>query len=107
MGRYKVLVAGPAQVGKTSIVQRSAFGIFRGQKPLTSLREFESTLIPDFAHSGEDVELEIWDLPGQDCLPVVSDNFFAGAGGAFVVCDIKTIGLTWMPPDGFGTLKRD
>ncbi|MHA2366022.1 MAG: GTP-binding protein, partial [Candidatus Hodarchaeales archaeon] len=83
MLKVKIILAGDSGVGKTRIF-RSLFSM-----PLTEIThyvptdaEFMSPLI-----LGDDLELDIWDIPGLMNLEVPSTNF-KNLGGAVVVFDV-------------------
>jgi small GTP-binding protein len=82
----KLVLCGETAVGKTSI-RRSYFGD-------NFIRDHLSTLGADFAvkrvkiNSNTTMELQIWDLAGQEGFQNLRQRFFKGASSAMMVFDI-------------------
>jgi len=83
---YKVLVVGNAKCGKTSIIARYAKNSFS--------EAYSTTIGADYARKvvnqadGNRVQLQLWDLAGQDRFAKLTRAYFRGAHAAVVVCDI-------------------
>ena len=81
----KVLIVGEPGVGKTSIVARYVHGMFSGH--------YKSTIGVDFAlksiqwNSKLRIDLQLWDLAGQERLGTQINIYFREAMGALCVYD--------------------
>jgi small GTP-binding protein len=84
---FKVIVIGPAAVGKSSLIRRFVEGSF-------SLN-YKFTIGVDFSTKSIEYEPEkkarvtIWDIGGQDRFKVLRRNFYEGTHGALVVFDLS------------------
>ena len=79
---YKVAICGDGAVGKTSLINRFVEGTFT--------REYLITLgveITKYGREvrGDDVNLILWDLAGQDQFSKVRERFFSGTSAAILV----------------------
>ena len=84
---FKILVIGPAAVGKSSLIRRFVDNEFYldyrftiGVDFMTKIVEYE----PD-----QTSRLSIWDIGGQDRFKMLRRNFYNGAHGALVVFDLS------------------
>lgn len=83
---FKVLVVGNPSVGKTSLVRRISDGTFS--------THYKTTIGVDFSTKtikwSENLHLNIdfWDLAGQDKLNNQGTAYYRGAAGVLCVCDI-------------------
>ena len=84
---FKILVIGPAAVGKSSLIRRFVDNEFYldyrftiGVDFMTKIVEYE----PD-----QTARLSIWDIGGQDRFKMLRRNFYNGAHGALVVFDLS------------------
>ena len=84
---FKILVIGPAAVGKSSLIRRFIDNEFYldyrftiGVDLLTKLVEYESN---------KNARLSIWDIGGQDRFKMLRRSFYDGANGALVVFDLS------------------
>ncbi len=75
---------GAASVGKTSLVRRFVQGIF-SDKYLTTIGVKIDKRTVDV--DGQNVELLLWDLSGEDAYNVVSMSYLRGAAGYLLVAD--------------------
>jgi small GTP-binding protein len=83
---FKILIFGPAAVGKTSLLERLVYDRFSGNYKLTIGVNFLSKLI-DVRGNGK-VKLTIWDIGGQKRFEVMRSEFYKGASGAVLVFDL-------------------
>ncbi|MFX1388511.1 MAG: Rab family GTPase [Promethearchaeota archaeon] len=84
---FKVIVIGPAAVGKSSLIRRFVEEKFTLQYKFTIGVDFSSKLIeyrPD-----KKARLIIWDIGGQDRFANLRRNFYEGTHGALVVFDLS------------------
>ena len=84
---FKVIVAGPAAVGKTSLIRRFVENQFSFS--------YKSTIGVDFLAKSirlEDdkiVKLSLWDIGGQARFKFLRRNFYEGTHGAILVFDLS------------------
>lgn len=89
---FKILIAGNASVGKTSLLRRYVDGMFDESSIMTIGVDFYTTELNfDDAHC----LLQLWDLGGQERFRYLLENFVMGARGALLLFD-----LTSMPKIG-------
>lgn len=84
MIKKKVCMLGAYAVGKTSLVQRFVKGIF-SEKYITTLgvKIDKKSLEID----GQDIELLLWDLAGEDEINKVRSSYLKGSAGYLLVAD--------------------
>mmetsp|Transcript_1958 Transcript_1958/g.2815 ORF Transcript_1958/g.2815 Transcript_1958/m.2815 type:complete len:211 (-) Transcript_1958:500-1132(-) len=83
----KVLVVGDVAVGKTSIIQRYTNDTFRN--------DYKTTIGVEFALKPIEVDdkcvnIQLWDIAGQDRFIGLLRNFYRNASAAIVVYDITS-----------------
>ncbi len=84
---FKLIVIGPAAVGKTSLIRRFVENQFSFN--------YKSTIGVDFLAKSirlEDdkvVKLALWDIGGQARFKILRRNFFEGTHGAILVFDLS------------------
>ena len=90
--KLKILLAGPAAVGKTSLIHRFIKSSFKkdykltvGVDILTKEVEYEP---------GQIATLSIWDIGGQERFSFIRTTFYKGASGALLVFDLSRAS-TW------------
>lgn len=81
----KVVVAGDAGVGKTSLIRRYCEGRFEASRVATIGVDFQTQTVP---LPGGPVKLSIWDLAGQDHFEFVRRTFYRGSRAAALVYDV-------------------
>ncbi len=81
----KICLLGEFSVGKTSLVRRFVEGIF-DERYLSTLgvKISRHTLRIDQT----DIDLIIWDTAGGEKLDQIVQNYYRGAAGALLVCDV-------------------
>ncbi|MFX1454699.1 MAG: Rab family GTPase [Promethearchaeota archaeon] len=84
--KFKIVVVGDAAVGKTSLIKRYTTNTFQ--------KDYISTLGMQFSKfeeqiEGENVELLLWDLAGQESFSTLRDRFYTGSSGAIVVFSLS------------------
>ncbi len=83
--RFKIILIGPAAVGKTSILMRFIHNKFS--------KSYKMTIGVDFLNKEINIEefnakLTIWDIAGQQRFRFMRKNFYGGAAGALLVFDL-------------------
>ncbi len=84
MIQRKVCLLGAFAVGKTSLVSRFVHGFFSDRYHTTVGVKIDKKLL---AVDGEDVQLIVWDLAGEDDLVPLRTSYLRGASGCLVVVD--------------------
>jgi small GTP-binding protein len=90
--KLKILLCGPAAVGKTSLIQRFIKSKFASDYKLTvgvDILTKEVQYAPD-----KIATLSIWDIGGQERFSFIRTTFYKGASGALLVFDLSR-GATW------------
>ncbi|MFX0100059.1 MAG: Rab family GTPase [Candidatus Hodarchaeota archaeon] len=84
--KVKLLLCGPAAVGKTSLIKRFVKSSFQADYKLTIGVDI---LTKDVTLSnGEICTLSIWDIGGQKRFEFIRTTFYKGASGALMVFDL-------------------
>ena len=84
MGRVKVVVLGPADAGKTSLVQRLLEGEFHETLPTSG------TIYSSFYNKQFNTTLQLWDTAGQERYRSVSRMFYRNGRVFLMVLDCST-----------------
>ncbi|MFX1371860.1 MAG: GTP-binding protein [Promethearchaeota archaeon] len=84
---FKILVIGPAAVGKSSLIRRFVDNEFSLQYKFTIGVDFMTKNIIN--RQNQSIRLTIWDIGGQDRFKVLLRSFYDGAHGAIVVFDLS------------------
>jgi len=79
--KYKVLLIGPAAVGKTSLLHRFVDGVFKQDYAATIGAQFLTKEI-------EESQLLLWDIGGQPRFLDLRTTFYRGTSGALLVYDL-------------------
>ncbi len=87
--KKKVCLLGDVGVGKTSLIRRYVENVF-DDSYLTTIGVKVSRKRVALAGQ-KDMLLMIWDVEGFNKPGVVSPNYFMGAAGAMVVCDLSRL----------------
>lgn len=83
---FKVILTGPAAVGKTSLLQRFVHNTFSESYSLTIGVDFLSKQVE--LKDSELARLTIWDIGGQKRFEFMRSRFYNGANGALLVFDL-------------------
>jgi small GTP-binding protein len=90
--KLKVLLCGPAGVGKTSLIMRFIKSKFQTDYKLTVGVDI---LTKDVELSNDNIcTLSIWDIGGQERFSFIRSTFYKGAAGALLVFDLSRA-ATW------------
>ncbi|XP_066897383.1 ras and EF-hand domain-containing protein isoform X2 [Kogia breviceps] len=82
---YKIVLAGDAAVGKSSLLMRLCKNEFRGNTSATLGVDFQmKTLIVD----GERTVLQLWDTAGQERFRSIAKSYFRRADGVLLLYDV-------------------
>ena len=82
---FKVVLVGDMSVGKTNIIAKYLKNEFSEDYKTTIGVEFHSKIAKVEGHV---VKAQIWDTCGQERFKSITDSYYKGAKGAFVVYDI-------------------
>ncbi len=93
---YKVVVAGDANVGKTSLIRRYCEGMFEHSRVMTIGVDFQTKTV---RLEGREIRLSIWDVAGQERFGSFRDTFYGGARAVALVYDVSQ-------PESFANLER-
>lgn len=85
---YKIVVAGDAGVGKTTMIHRYTKGEFIDTTSMTIGVEFVTKKV---AFSDIICMLQIWDIGGQDRFRFLVKNYLRGAHGALLLFDTTSM----------------
>jgi small GTP-binding protein len=83
---FKIIVIGPAAVGKSSLIRRFIEDKFTLHYRFTIGVDFSTKIIE--YDSEKQARLTIWDIGGQDRFKNLRRNFYMGTHGAVVVFDL-------------------
>jgi len=90
--KLKVLLCGPAGVGKTSLIMRYIKSKFQTDYKLTVGVDI---LTKDVELANDNIcTLSIWDIGGQERFSFIRSTFYKGAAGALLVFDLSRA-ATW------------
>jgi small GTP-binding protein len=89
--RYKIIIAGNPEVGKTSIIKK--YNTNKFEKKYISTVGFqistkEVNFNPKNSNKPEKIQLLIWDIAGQPQFHLIREKFYEGASGAIFVFDV-------------------
>ena len=82
---FKVVIIGDSAVGKTNIMTKYLKNEFHEDSKATVGVEFGSKT---FTINGHTIKAQIWDTAGQERYKAITNAYYKGAKGAFVVYDI-------------------
>ncbi|MFW9770784.1 MAG: GTP-binding protein [Candidatus Heimdallarchaeota archaeon] len=85
MIKFKVVVAGAKNVGKTSLIRRYATGKFDKSTLSTIGVDFETKKV---IVDGTEILLNIWDFAGEKKFRLLLPSYVSGASGALILYDI-------------------
>ncbi|EPR78369.1 Rab GTPase [Spraguea lophii 42_110] len=80
--RFKILILGESNVGKTSILQRFISDTFTYSIINTVGINYSSK---EIVINGESLKLQIWDTAGQERFHSITKNYYRNANGIFLV----------------------
>ncbi|MHA1283620.1 MAG: Rab family GTPase [Promethearchaeota archaeon] len=88
--KFKIVLLGPAAVGKTSLLRRYVTGIFEENYSATIGVQFLTKELVVKSEKNEDlkINLSIWDVTGQERFEDLRTTFYRGAQGALLIFDL-------------------
>ena len=84
---FKLIVIGPAAVGKSSLIRRFVENKFSLHYKFTIGVDFMTKTI-EF-EPGKSAKLTLWDIGGQERFKVLRRSFYEGTNGALIVFDLS------------------
>jgi len=93
---YKLCVLGEGSVGKTTLVERLTTGKFNESTKMTigidfSMVNVDITVEPE---KTVNIDLQVWDLGGQDRFRFILPSYIQGADGGLLLYDVN-----WFPSE--------
>ena len=90
MIKFKVVIAGDKNVGKTSLLRRYATGKFEKSTLSTIGVDFETKKVIVKMDDGSEVDilLNLWDFGGEKKFRILFPSYVSGASGALMLYDI-------------------
>ncbi len=83
--KFKVVVAGAKDAGKTSLIRRYATGKFHADLLSTIGVDFETKKV---SVDDKDILLNIWDFAGEKKFRILLPSYVSGASGALMLYDV-------------------
>ena len=80
-----MIILGDGNVGKTSIINNFVGKTFARQYLMTIGADFH---VRSMTVDGEEVNIQIWDIPGQERFSAIRKSFYIGSKGVLLVYDI-------------------
>lgn len=95
----KVVLTGPAQAGKSSLIQRLADGKFT--------RQYIPTIGVDFRFVNQQgTQLQIWDTAGQARFQTITSAYYRGADAMVIVVDVEDADIVKHIQEHAETIRR-
>ena len=82
---FKIVIVGDSSVGKTNIMSKYLKNEFKEDSRATVGVEFGSK---EFIIDNHKIKAQIWDTAGQERYRAITNAYYKGAKGAFIVYDI-------------------
>jgi len=84
---FKLIIIGPAAVGKSSLIRRFVENEFSLHYKFTIGVDFMTKQVE--YESGKIAKLTLWDIGGQERFKVLRRSFYEGTNGALVIFDLS------------------
>ncbi len=84
---FKLIVIGPAAVGKSSLIRRFVENEFSLHYKFTIGVDFMTKQVE--YESGKIAKLTLWDIGGQERFKVLRRSFYEGTNGALIIFDLS------------------
>ncbi|EDW87392.1 GTP-binding nuclear protein Ran-2 [Drosophila yakuba] len=89
MNRYKLVLLGDAQVGKTSLMSRLLYGMYQERyEPTDGVQLTSFAIQTDHGN----IRFKVWDTAGQAELCGLRDGYYIGAQCAIIMVDVTSPG---------------
>ncbi|MFX0048145.1 MAG: Rab family GTPase [Candidatus Hermodarchaeota archaeon] len=86
--KYKIIIAGAKDVGKSSLISRFCDNIFKEDMKATIGVDFKRKIVTvKGAHKDISLELNIWDFAGEEKYRTLFPAYANGASAAFILFD--------------------
>ncbi|MGV9172731.1 MAG: Rab family GTPase [Promethearchaeia archaeon] len=93
MIKFKVVIGGAKNVGKTSLLRRYSTGKFQKSTLSTIGVDFETKKLQIDKPKGDekiDILLNLWDFGGEERFRILFPSYISGASGALLLYDITS-----------------
>jgi small GTP-binding protein len=88
MLKYKIVIAGAKDVGKSSLIARFCDNVFKEDMKATIGVDFKrKNITVKGAHNDISIELNIWDFAGEEKYRTLFPSYAHGASAAFILFD--------------------
>ena len=87
---FKVIIVGPAGVGKSSLLLKYTKDKFERDYNVTIGVDFASKCVEIPTNNNEiiSVKLQLWDTAGQEKFKTITKSYYRGCGGGIIVFDV-------------------
>ncbi|CAI6358686.1 unnamed protein product [Macrosiphum euphorbiae] len=86
--KYKLIIVGHSNVGKSSLIHRLCKGVYSDNMSDTSGMDFHKIFV---SLKNKAIEINIWDTAGTEKFRSLSQQYYRGAHGIFIVYDITNL----------------
>ena len=100
---FKCLIIGPAGTGKSNLLTRFTDEIFTEAYISTIGVDFK---IREMELHEKKIKLQIWDTAGQERFRTITESYFKGAHGIFIVYDVTDKDSFLAIPDFIGQVEK-
>lgn len=83
---FKLILIGDSSVGKSCLLTRLTEDFFKSESDPTIGVEFGTKVLK--SSSGLNVRIQVWDTAGQENFRSITQSYYRGAIGAFIVFDL-------------------
>ncbi|XP_022182367.1 leucine-rich repeat serine/threonine-protein kinase 2-like isoform X2 [Myzus persicae] len=94
--KYKLIIVGHSNVGKSSIIHRLVKDVYKDTLKTTICIDFHKIFV---RFENETIELNIWDTAGTERYRSLAHSYYRGAQGVFIVYDITDLNSSFKLDD--------